>query len=144
MHLNQQCQCPLDCSSIVLYLLVSLYLLSTTHKRLFFCILPCIRIVHFFQADLRYHVILVERAHVGILINRSEKSDFRVYKLNENMASPTSDLFFFFLWHYIFQPSKIQSMKEDSFLYYEDVSFRHQGSGRRGLNLLFPYKLRSA
>lgn len=32
---------------------------------------------------------------MGILINRSEKSDFRVYKLNENMASPTSDLFFF-------------------------------------------------
>lgn len=141
MHLNQQCQCPLDCSSIVLYLLVSLFLLSTTHKRLFFCILPCIRIVHFFQADLRYHVILVERAHVGILINRSEKSDFRVYRLNENTASPKSDLIFFTVTLH-FSTLKNTKYERIHFCIMNPV-FRHQGSGRRGLNLLFPYKLRS-
>ena len=94
MQLNQQCQCPLDYSSIIPYLLVSLCLLNATHQTPFFCILAYIRIVHFFQGDLLYHVVLVERAHAGIRINRAEKTDFTVCKLNENIASPKSAISF--------------------------------------------------
>lgn len=95
MQLNQQCQCLLDCSSIIPYLLVSLCLLNTTHQTSFFCILAYIRIARFFQGDLLYHVALVERAYAGIRINRAERTDFTVCKLNENIASPKSALSFY-------------------------------------------------
>lgn len=51
---------------------------------------------------------------MGILINRSEKSDFSVYRLNENTASPKSDLFFFSVTLYF---STLKNMK------YERIHF---------------------
>lgn len=92
MQLNQHCQCLLDFSSIIPYLLVSLCLLNTTRQTLFLCIPLYVRIVYFCQGDLFYHVALAERAHSCMGIISTEKTNFTVCKLNENIVSTKSAL----------------------------------------------------
>lgn len=120
MQLNQQCQCLLDCSSIISYPIFSLCLLNSRRQTSYFCILAYIRIVHFFQ-DLFCHVILVEEQVL----------------LNGNIASPKSTLRFHC------EVTCFILKKQESTLYNEGISFRHQDPGERGLDLLFLGKIKT-
>lgn len=73
----------------------------------------------------------------GIHISRAEKTDFTVCKLNGNIASPKSTLSFHC------EVTSFTLKKQESALYNEDVSFRYQGAEERGLNLLFPGKIKT-
>lgn len=70
----------------------------------------------------------------GIHISRAEKT---VCKMSGNTASPESTLSF---------PREVASFtlkKQESALYNEDVSFRRQSPRERGLDLLFPGKIKT-